>query len=107
MSGWLLLTASCAGVVAAQDSLPAVVTIACIDVMEAKARLALANDNLRSLDGIVRLNQVRLDSGAIAPVELTRSRVAMLQFRANVTTAELGLATSRTKLHTLLGRRGN
>ena len=27
MSGWLLLTASCAGVVAAQDSLPAVVTI--------------------------------------------------------------------------------
>jgi cobalt-zinc-cadmium efflux system outer membrane protein len=83
------------------------VTLACIDVMEAKARLALANDNLRSLDGIVRLNQVRLDGGAIAPVELTRSRVAMLQFRANVTTAELGLATARTKLQTLLGRRGN
>ena len=83
------------------------VTLACIDVLEAKARLALANDNLRSLDGIVRLNQARLDGGAIAPVELTRSRVAMLQFRANVTTAELGLATARTKLHTLLGRRGN
>jgi cobalt-zinc-cadmium efflux system outer membrane protein len=31
----------------------------------------------------------------------------MLQFRASVTTAELGLATARTKLHTLLGRRGN
>ena len=83
------------------------VTLACIDVLEAKARLALASDNLRSLDGIVRLNQVRLDGGAIAPVELTRSRVAMLQFRANVTTAELALATARTKLHTLLGRRGN
>ena len=83
------------------------VTLACIDVMEAKSRLALANDNLRSLDGIVRLNQARLDGGAIAPVELTRSRVAMLQFRASVTTAELGLATARTKLQTLLGRRGN
>ena len=80
------------------------VTLACIDVMEAKARLALANDNLQSLDGIVRLNQTRLNGGAIAPVELTRSRVAMLQFRATVKTAELVLATARTKLQTLLGR---
>jgi outer membrane protein, heavy metal efflux system len=31
--------------------------------------------------------------------------VAMLQFRANVKTAELALATARTKLQTLLGRR--
>jgi len=80
------------------------VTLACIDVLEAKARLALVNDNLQSLDGIVRLNQTRLTGGAIAPVELTRSRVAMLQFRANVKTAELALATARTKLQTLLGR---
>jgi len=80
------------------------VTVACIDVMESKAKLALANDNLRSLEGIVQLNQARLDGGAIAPVELTRSRVAMLQFRANVKTAELTLATARTKLQTLLGR---
>lgn len=80
------------------------VTVACIDVMEAKAKLALANDNLRSLEGIVQLNQARLQGGAIAPVELTRSRVAMLQFRASVKTAELTLATARTKLQTLLGR---
>ena len=80
------------------------VTLACIDVMEAKAKVALANDNLRSLEGIVQLNQARLDGGAIAPVELTRSRVAMLQFRASVKTAELTLATARTKLQTLLGR---
>jgi cobalt-zinc-cadmium efflux system outer membrane protein len=81
------------------------VTLACIDVMEAKAKLALANDNLRSLEGIVRLNETRLQGGAIAPVELTRSRVAMLQFRANVKTAELALATARTRLQTLLGRK--
>jgi len=80
------------------------VTVECIDVMESKAKLGLANDNLRSLEGIVQLNQARLDGGAIAPVELTRSRVAMLQFRANVKTAELTLATARTKLQTLLGR---
>src|SRR5712692_4169559 len=81
------------------------VTLACIDVMEAKAKLSLANDNLRSLEGIVQLNQTRANAGAIAPVELTRSRVAMLQFRASVRTAELSLATARTKLQTLLGRR--
>jgi cobalt-zinc-cadmium efflux system outer membrane protein len=81
------------------------VTLACIDVMAAKAKLDLANDNLKSLDGIVQLNETRLKGGAIAPVELTRSRVAMLQFRASVKTAELAVATARIKLQTLLGRK--
>ena len=52
--------------------------------MEAKAKLALANENLASLEGIVRLNESRVNAGATAPVELTRSRVAMLQFRGSV-----------------------
>ena len=81
------------------------VALACIEVMEAKSKLALANENLRSLEGIVTLNQRRVSGGAIAPVELTRSRVAMLQFRASVKTAELALLTARTRLQTLLGRR--
>ena len=80
------------------------VTLACIDVLEAKAKLVLANDNLQSLARLVTLNETRLKDGAIAPVELTRSRVAMLQFRGNVKTAELALATARTRLQTLLGR---
>ena len=72
--------------------------------MEAKARLDLANDNLKSLEGVVQLNETRLKGGAIPPVELTRSRVAMLQFRSNVKTAELALTTARIRLQTLLGR---
>jgi cobalt-zinc-cadmium efflux system outer membrane protein len=80
------------------------VTLACIDVMEAKARLELAQDNLKSLQGVVQLNETRLQGGAIPPIELTRSRVAMLQFRSNVKTAELALTTARIKLQTLLGR---
>jgi cobalt-zinc-cadmium efflux system outer membrane protein len=80
------------------------VTLACIDVIEAKARLDLANDNLKSLEGVVQLNETRLQGGAIPPVELTRSRVAMLQFRGNVKTAELALSTARIRLQTLLGR---
>jgi len=73
-------------------------------VMAAKARLDLANDNLKSLQGIVQLNETRLQGGAIPPIELTRSRVAMLQFRSNVKTAELALTTARVRLQTLLGR---
>src|SRR4051794_37423849 len=80
------------------------VTLACIDVMEAKSKLELAKDNLRSLEGIVKLNQSRVSAGATAPVELTRSRVAMLQFRATVRTTELALATARIRLQALLGR---
>jgi cobalt-zinc-cadmium efflux system outer membrane protein len=80
------------------------VTLACIDVMAAKARLDLANDNLTSFEGIVKVNETRLQGGAIPPLELTRSRVAMLQFRGSVKSAELGLTTARIRLQTLLGR---
>lgn len=80
------------------------VTLACIDVIDAKSRLDLANDNLKSLQGIVQINESRLQGGAIAPVELTRSRVAMLQFRASVKSAELTLTSARIKLQALLGR---
>ena len=83
------------------------VTLACIDVIEAKTKLALANDNLQALNGIVSLNEARLRGGALAPLELTRSRVAMLQFRASVKTAELAVATARSRLQTLLGRQAS
>ena len=80
------------------------VTIAAIDVLEAKAKLRLARENLDALDQLVYLNERRLTSGAIAPLEATRSRVAMLQYRGNVKAAQLNLAQARLKLHTLIGR---
>ena len=45
------------------------VLVACIDVLEAKAKLALARENLETLQELVELNQRRLTSGAIAPLE--------------------------------------
>ena len=80
------------------------VTLACIDLLEAKTRLDLANDNLKALEGIVGLNETRVKGGAIAPIELTRSRVAMLQFRTSIKNAELAVMSARAKLQTLLGR---
>jgi outer membrane protein, heavy metal efflux system len=80
------------------------VAIASIDVLEAKAKLALAEDNLRSLERLVQLNEQRLASGAIPQLEVTRSRVAMLQYRSAVRTAQLAVSEARLKLLPLLGR---
>src|SRR6476619_2080089 len=41
------------------------VASACIDVIEAKAKLALALDNLRTFEDLVRLNQTKVNSGSI------------------------------------------
>jgi cobalt-zinc-cadmium efflux system outer membrane protein len=81
------------------------VMLASIDVLEAKAKLQLASDNLQTLERLVQLNERRLTSGAIPQLEVTRSRVAMLQYRANVKTAQLALAEARLKLLPLLGRK--
>jgi cobalt-zinc-cadmium efflux system outer membrane protein len=81
------------------------VTLAGIDVLEAKAKLQLAQDNLQALDHLLQLNERRLTSGAIAPLEVSRSRVAMLQYRGNVKTAQLALTQARLKLLPLLGRK--
>jgi outer membrane protein, heavy metal efflux system len=81
------------------------VMLAGIDVLEAKAKLQLAQDNLQALDHLLQLNERRLTSGAIAPLEVSRSRVAMLQYRGNVRTAQLALTQARLKLLPLLGRK--
>jgi cobalt-zinc-cadmium efflux system outer membrane protein len=81
------------------------VTLACVDVLEAKAKLQLAEDNLKTFEQLVQLNQRRLTSGAIAPLEVTRSQVAMLQYRANVKSAQLTLSEARLKLLPLLGQK--
>src|SRR5439155_1024614 len=80
------------------------VAVAAIDVLEAKAKLRLARENLDMLSRLVELNERRLTSGALPPLEVTRSRVAMLQYRGSVKAAELTVAQSRLKLQTLVGR---
>jgi len=81
------------------------VTLACIDVLAAKATRALVADNLRAFEDLARVNVARVAAGSIAPFESTRSQVAMLQFRANVVRADLDLAAAAARLRTLLGRR--
>ncbi len=80
------------------------VASACVDLVQAKANLALANDSLKTFEDLVRINERRVQAGAIAAVELKRSKVSMLQFQTGVKRAILDLTGARTKLKTLLGR---
>ncbi len=75
-----------------------------VDVLTAKSSLALAQDNLKSLRGIVDINESRVKSGDLAEVELKRSRLAALQFQNSVRQAELRVRTASTRLQLLLGR---
>ncbi len=85
-------------------TLRADVTLACIDVLAARATRALVTDNLRAFEDLARVNRARVAAGSIAPLESTRSDVAMLQFRSTSVRADLELATALARLRTLLGR---
>jgi cobalt-zinc-cadmium efflux system outer membrane protein len=80
------------------------VTLACIDVFSARATRALLADNLRAFEDLARVNRARVAAGSIAPIEGTRSDVAMLQFRSTAIRADIELATALARLRTLLGR---
>jgi cobalt-zinc-cadmium efflux system outer membrane protein len=85
-------------------TLRADVTLACIDVLAARATRALVADNLRTFEDLARVNRARVAAGSLAPVESTRSEVARLQFRSTAVRAELDLAAALARLRTLIGR---
>ncbi len=85
-------------------TLDATVEQACIDVVQATDNLAVARETLRTFEDLATLNDQRVSAGAAAPYEATRTRVAMLQFRADVSRAELDVRASSLKLRELLGR---
>jgi cobalt-zinc-cadmium efflux system outer membrane protein len=75
-----------------------------VDVQVAKLNLALARDNLQAFDDVVRVNVDRVRTGDLSAVELSRSRLAALQFQNDVRQQEARLRTARTRLSTLIGR---
>ncbi len=75
-----------------------------VDVQQAKESVKLAEENLKSLEGVVAVNEARLRSGDLAKVEYDRSTVAALQYRAAVQQARLQLDQAKTQLQQLMGR---
>jgi outer membrane protein, heavy metal efflux system len=77
------------------------------DVQLAKLNLALAQDNLKAFNDVVQVNAERVRTGDLSPVELSRSRLAALQFQNDVRQQETRLRTARNRLSTLIGRGPN
>ena len=75
-----------------------------VDVQQAKSNLALAQENLAALQGVVTVNEARLNTGDLAQVELDRSRVEFLKYRTAVQQAQLQLDQVKTQLQLLMGR---
>ena len=74
------------------------------DVQLAELNVALARENLAALDNIVRVNTVRVRTGDLARVELSRSNLEALQFQNEVLQRQTRLRIARNHLSTLLGR---
>ncbi len=77
---------------------------ACVDVLLAKANVALAQENLQAFNEIVKVNSNRVRAGDLAQVELERTRLTTLQFQNDVQKSESSLLVARNQLQTLLGR---
>jgi cobalt-zinc-cadmium efflux system outer membrane protein len=93
-----------------QDSLRRLifdVQSAFLDVQQAKENLSLAQQNLKSLNGIVAINTERVRTGDLAGVELERSRIAALQYETAVRQGELQLLQAKSRLQLLLGGSGS
>jgi cobalt-zinc-cadmium efflux system outer membrane protein len=74
------------------------------DVQLAKLNLALARDNLKAFNDVVQVNTDRVRTGDLSQVELSRSRLAALQFQNDVRQQETKLRVARNRLSTLIGR---
>lgn len=76
-----------------------------VDVQQARENTSLAQENLKSLESVVAINEARLKAGDLARVELDRSRVAALQYRTAVQQAQLQLDQAKIQLQQVMGRR--
>jgi len=75
-----------------------------VDVVLAEQNVALARESRNALDALVEVNTDRVRTGDLSQVELTRSRLAALQFRNDVRQQEARLTVARHRLGNLLGR---
>jgi cobalt-zinc-cadmium efflux system outer membrane protein len=75
-----------------------------IDAQLSRDSLALARQNLESLNRIVEINEARVRAGDLSKVELIRSRLAARQFQNSVRQGEFRLRSALTRLATLVGR---
>jgi outer membrane protein, heavy metal efflux system len=76
------------------------------NALVARAALALAGENLKTLDETERLQRLRVSKGDLAPLELTRIEVQRFAFERDAADARAALETAKTALRTATGSDG-
>jgi len=74
-----------------------------INVLLAKSNLDLAKQDLASFQETVNISEARYKAGDISEGDLLKIKLQMLQFRTDVSSAELNLVQARASLRGLLG----
>jgi outer membrane protein, heavy metal efflux system len=76
-----------------------------VGVLQAKAVLHLAQDNLESYDKILKVSRDRFQAGDIARIDLDRLELQRLQYESDLQTAMVNLRTTKINLLALLDDR--
>ena len=76
-----------------------------VSVLQAKAVLQLAKDNLAYYDHVLEISRNRFDAGDIAQIDLDRLELQRVQYESDVQTADVNLRTAKIQLLTLLNDR--
>jgi outer membrane protein, heavy metal efflux system len=76
-----------------------------VQVLQQKAILALAQDNLSYYDQVLKVSRARRQLGDIAPIDLNRLEVQRVQYETDIQTAIIALRTAKIQLLMLLNER--
>ncbi len=76
-----------------------------VGVLQAKAVLRLAKDNLEYYDKILKVSRDRFQAGDIARIDLDRLELQRLQYESDLQNAEVNLRTTKINLLALLDDR--
>ncbi len=76
-----------------------------VQVLQQKAILDLAKENLAYYDHVLDVNRDRFRTGAIARVDLDRLELQRVQYESDLQTADVNLRTAKIQLLTLLNDR--
>ncbi len=76
-----------------------------VQTLQAKAVLAVANENLAYYDRLLAVNRGRVQSGDIAQIDLDRMELQRVQFETDVETGQVNLRTAKIQLLALMNDR--
>ncbi|MGA9530188.1 MAG: TolC family protein [Terriglobales bacterium] len=76
-----------------------------VSLLQAKAVLQLAKENLAYYDHVLEVSRIRFNAGDIAQIDLDRLELQRVQYESDLQTADVNLRTAKIQLLTLLNDR--